>query len=173
MLSGNTVRAFWSLPVQNQVKYLVKKMEIDEWYPPRITILPRYLLVCFLQMAHSMKLPFESIALVILSEITAGIASSVPLIWFFFVLYFDLRGSQIGLLLENLGILFFMGDGKAASVLHNRNHSPTLSSPQSEVGAFGCQFRAGLWCSSEMSWQTLTHKLHNLGTFPLWVCGGR
>lgn len=55
-------------------------MEIKERYPLLITLLLRYLLVCFLQMAHSMKLPFESIALVTLCEVTAGIASSVPLI---------------------------------------------------------------------------------------------
>lgn len=87
------------------------------------------LLVCSLRAALSTKLPLLH-RLVVLGEAATGGASCIPFVWFsfLFLLYFDLRGSQIGLWLENLGI-FFTGAGNAAPLLHNGNRPPTLSCP--------------------------------------------
>lgn len=91
---------------------------------------------------------FESDTLVILSEVTPGSVASISLIWFFFLScsYFNFYGSQIGLLFENLGIIFIfsMGDGTAASLLCNIGPSPHILTPQkSEVAGFACKFKIG------------------------------
>ena len=74
---------------------------------------------------------------------------NIGLLGFFFLSfsYFNFHGSQIGLLFENLGVIFifFMGDGTAASLLCNIGPSSHILTPQkSEVAGFACKFKIGL-----------------------------